>query len=172
MGFVDLRIFVLRQVVCTGHLFRNQTKPSKSLNQFMRQSGTAKKAGSGFPSAALGAAWLCRVLGAALAAQEEAVAEGQGTGEVWSSPGIKAAPAALGLPLFPGHPQTWAVTQTFSKVEHELLGKCWKGNSLPKERKILSDLCSFLDSLFTAANLGLWHQDIHPCKSDLADIKV
>lgn len=51
MGFVDLRIFVLRQVVCTGHLFRNQTKPSKSLNQFMRQSGTAKKAGSGFPSA-------------------------------------------------------------------------------------------------------------------------
>lgn len=41
MVSVDLRIFVLRQVVYIERLFRNQTKLSKSLNPIVSQSGTA-----------------------------------------------------------------------------------------------------------------------------------
>lgn len=83
MVYVDLRIFVLRQVVYIELLFRNRTKLSKSLNRIVSQSGTAA---------------VQRKLGLDSLLQH------------WELPGSAVSwvlillQAALELHLFPGHP--------------------------------------------------------------------
>lgn len=93
----------------------------------MRQSGTAFFAvWVWVPFCSTGSCLALQCLGAALAAEEEAVPEGQGTGEVRdetssSSPRAALLPrASLNMGSYTNIPSASSV----SKVELELLGKC------------------------------------------------